>query len=111
MFLLDAGQCLYLWQGWFPVETSDNAEDDTGDIVTTGSGEVRWQAERRAAMQTVLSYRSSKWSSRSSRPPVKLVWAGHETQEFMNMFPEWSQHQDIARINKEVGFVTVIIIF
>lgn len=32
---------------------------------------------------------------------MKLVWAGHETQEFRNMFPEWSQHPDIARINKE----------
>ena len=37
LFMLDAGQTLYLWQGWFPVDTSDTSDDsDTGNIVTTG---------------------------------------------------------------------------
>lgn len=107
MFLVDAEECLYLWQGWFPVEISDHdhgeSGDQGGDIVTTGSGQVRWQAERRAAMATLLSYRAAKWPSRDSRPRARLVWAGHEDTQFRNMFPEWSQHQDVARINKEVS--------
>ena len=59
LFLVEAEECLYLWQGWFPVETSDNDGDtDHGDIVTTGSGQVRWQAERRAAMSWRTPLRS-----------------------------------------------------
>ena len=100
LFLIDAEDCVYLWQGWFPVETNDS-EDTDGDIVTTGSGQVRWQAERRAAMQTLLSYRSARWS-RAGQPPAKLVWAGHEDKQFRNMFPEWTHNEDVARINKEV---------
>ena len=65
-----------------------------------GSGTVRWQAERRAAMQTVLSYRAARWPGRE--PRCSLVWAGHETQEFINLFPEWTNNAEVARINKEV---------
>ena len=41
LFMFDAGQILYLWQGWFPVDTSDTEDDsDTGNIVTTGTCHV-----------------------------------------------------------------------
>ena len=68
----------------------------------TGSGTVRWQAERRAAMQTVLSYRAAKWPSDSDKPRCSLVWAGHETQDFINLFPEWINNTEVSRVNKEV---------
>ena len=86
-------------------DVGDNDDADTGDIVTTGSGQVRWQAERRAAMATLLSYRAARWS-RESRPVARLVWAGHEDTVFRNMFPEWCHHADVARINKEVSRVS-----
>ena len=41
LFLVDCGHCLYLWQGWFPVETSSDSEDEDAaatNIVTTGNG-------------------------------------------------------------------------
>ena len=63
---------------------------------------MRWQAERRAAMQTVLSYRAAKWPSESDQPRCSLVWAGHETQDFINLFPEWIHNAEVARVNKEV---------
>ena len=66
---------------------------------------MRWQAERRAAMQTVLSYRRAKYGSGSRAPPAKLVWAGHEPQHFVNIFPEWTCSEEVAKINKEVSSV------
>lgn len=53
-------------------------------------------------MQTVLSYRAAKWSESREKPRVCLVWAGHETQEFINLFPMWSNNAEVAQINKEV---------
>ena len=55
-------------------------------------------------MQTVLSYRSSKYSRRSVE--ARLVWAGHEPQEFINLFPDWQPHTEVAKINKEVRYFT-----
>ena len=53
-------------------------------------------------MQTVLSYRAAKWPGREE-PRCSLEWAGHETQEFINLFPEWITNAEVARINKEVS--------
>ena len=80
LFLLEApgGTCLWLWQGWLPQDQGD------GDSGTTGSSEVRWHAERRAAMGTVLEYRQAKHGT--PPPPVRLCWAGHEPQVFVNYF-------------------------
>ena len=85
---------LYLWQGWSP------ADSDTGEE-TTGSGAVRWQAERRAAMMTVLSYAEAKYGHNT--PPLKLVWAGHEPRQFVNFFPEWNVNDNVTRSNQEVS--------
>jgi hypothetical protein len=61
---------------------------------------VRWQAERRAAMMTIISYARAKYQS-TVQPPLKLVWAGHEPQDFINFFPEWSNNNIVARTNQE----------
>ena len=53
-------------------------------------------------MQTVLSYRAAKWPSDSDKPRCSLVWAGHETQDFINLFPEWINNTEVSRVNKEV---------
>ena len=89
--------CLYLWQGWQPSDTETGEE-------STGSGAVRWQAERRAAMMTIISYARAKYQS-TVQPPLKLVWAGHEPQDFINFFPEWSNNNIVARTNQEVNTV------
>ena len=88
--------CLYLWQGWQPSDTETGEE-------STGSGAVRWQAERRAAMMTIISYARAKYGG--ARPPLRLVWAGHEPQDFVNFFPEWSLNNLVARTNQEVTTV------
>lgn len=45
LFLLDNRMEVYLWQGWQP--------DDTQ---CTGSAKIRWNNERKCAMETVLQY-------------------------------------------------------
>ena len=92
--------CLYLWQGWQPSDTETGEE-------STGSGAVRWQAERRAAMMTIISYARAKYQS-TVQPPLKLVWAGHEPQDFINFFPEWSSNNIVARTNQEVTTVCIV---
>ena len=96
LFLLDCGSVLYLWQGAFPGE-----EEGEEAGATTGSGLARWQAERRAAMQTLLSYRKARYGQ--PVPAARLVWAGHEPQEFINHFPYWTHNPDTARANREVS--------
>lgn len=90
LFLLDASSGLWLWQGWW----EDNLESDRG------SGNVRFQAERRAAMSTVLSYCNFKYPN--SPPEAYLIWAGLEPLIFTNQFPFWTDRDDVAEINIKV---------
>lgn len=50
LFLIDSGDVIYLWQGYWPLESSSTKN------VRTGSAESRFTAERRCAMETVLAY-------------------------------------------------------
>ncbi|XP_049958498.1 supervillin [Schistocerca serialis cubense] len=93
LFLLDSGSELWLWQGWWPDTTEDPSTQ-------TGSGAVRWQAERRAAMQTALDYAHHMGRRRAS---AWLVWAGLEPLEFTNLFPVWTDRDDIAELNIRDG--------
>jgi hypothetical protein len=67
LFVLDAGSVIYLWQGWQPAAET---EEDNPNLVShaTGSGAVRWHAERRAAMATLLEYRRARYAALSNIP-------------------------------------------
>ena len=99
LFLLDAGTVIYLWQGWQPAA---EVEEDNPNLLThaTGSGEVRWHAERRAAMCTALEYRRARYGN--PVPRAELVWAGHEPRQFTHLFPTWKQQPEIAECNSQV---------
>jgi supervillin len=71
IFMIDNGYILWLWQGWWPHEdgigggsgSSGNDSDGSGSSspsIDNRSGENRWQAERRAAMETAVSYWQTK---------------------------------------------------
>lgn len=45
LFLVDNYHEVYLWQGWWPQDTE-----------TPGSARIRWDADRKCAMETVLRY-------------------------------------------------------
>ena len=100
LFMLDCGTQLYLWQGWIPSD-SEAEDPESPSAVTTGSGKVRWHAERRAAMQTILEYRKAKYGK--PVPAAKLIWAGNETQEFINYFPQWVVNHEVSKTNREVS--------
>uniref|UniRef100_A0A8C9TFE7 Supervillin n=1 Tax=Scleropages formosus TaxID=113540 RepID=A0A8C9TFE7_SCLFO len=88
LFLVDNFHEVYLWQGWWPQ-----------DCESTGSARIRWDADRKCAMETVLQYcRGMK----NEKKPQKsyLIHAGLEPLTFTNMFPSWEHREDIAEITE-----------
>ncbi|XP_055512701.1 LOW QUALITY PROTEIN: supervillin-like [Leucoraja erinacea] len=76
LFFLDNRFEVYLWQGWWPTESK-----------STGSAKIRWDMERRCAMETALQYCTEK---NTKRPPkAYMVHAGTEPLTFTNIFPRW----------------------
>lgn len=92
LFLFDNKDELWLWQGWWP---------DTGSDDQTGSGAIRWQAERREAMNVAIQY-WKKQHTDAKKCAVYLVWAGLEPLEFINLFPTWTYRDEIAELNIQV---------
>uniref|UniRef100_A0A8C4H253 Supervillin d n=1 Tax=Dicentrarchus labrax TaxID=13489 RepID=A0A8C4H253_DICLA len=88
LFLLDNRMEVYLWQGWQPEDTQ-----------CTGSAKIRWNNERKCAMETVLQYCKEK---NPRRPPLAyLVLAGCEPLTFTNIFPYWEKDASIVMLVKE----------
>ncbi|XP_033467237.1 supervillin [Epinephelus lanceolatus] len=83
LFLLDNRMEVYLWQGWQPEDTQ-----------CTGSAKIRWNNERKCAMETVLQYCKEK---NPRRPPLAyLILAGCEPLTFTNIFPYWEKDTSIS---------------
>lgn len=97
LFLLDYDYEVYLWQGWWPEATDDN------DNMSTGSAHLRWNVERRLAMETVIQYCSAKNPEKPSE--AYAVWAGLEPMEFKHFFSEWDEREDVTEINSKEGKV------
>ncbi|XP_061083315.1 supervillin isoform X2 [Conger conger] len=82
LFLLDNRMEVYLWQGLQP--------DDTE---CTGSAKIRWDIERKCAMETALQYCKEK--NRKRPPQAYLILAGAEPLTFTNIFPYWERDPKI----------------
>ena len=50
LFLYDNHHEVYIWQGWWPVQTEDSTN------LHTGSADARFNATRKCAMETALNY-------------------------------------------------------
>ncbi|XP_050301678.1 uncharacterized protein LOC126739900 isoform X2 [Anthonomus grandis grandis] len=98
LFLFDNHHELWLWQGWWP----ENDEDTELNTDQTGSGAIRWQAERRAAMQTAVNY-WKKTHGEGEEVVAYLVWAGLEPLEFRSLFPAWEVREDVRKLNLQDG--------
>ncbi|XP_041848842.1 supervillin-like isoform X2 [Melanotaenia boesemani] len=87
LFLVDNFHEVYLWQGWWPQDSE-----------STGSARIRWDADRKCAMETVLQY----CKERNEKKPQKsyLIHAGLEPLTFTNMFPSWEHREDVAEITE-----------
>ncbi|XP_036428882.1 supervillin isoform X2 [Colossoma macropomum] len=82
LFLLDNRMEVYLWQGQQPEDTE-----------CTGSAGIRWDNERKCAMETALQYCKAK---NSRRPPqAYMILAGAEPLTFTNIFPYWEKDPSI----------------
>ncbi|KAJ8364476.1 hypothetical protein SKAU_G00133070 [Synaphobranchus kaupii] len=82
LFLLDNRMEVYLWQGQQP-----------DDEECTGSAKIRWDNERKCAMETALQYCKEK---NQRRPPqAYLTLAGAEPLTFTNIFPYWERDPNI----------------
>ncbi|CAG9856246.1 unnamed protein product [Phyllotreta striolata] len=92
LFLVDNDHELWLWQGYLP-EPRHLEEDQ---MVS-----VRWQAERKAAMQTAVDY----WKRKRPGERIKAyrTSAGSEPVAFTNLFPSWEVRTDIVELNKKSG--------
>ncbi|XP_029002852.1 supervillin a isoform X5 [Betta splendens] len=87
LFLVDNHHEVYLWQGWWPQ-----------DEERTGSASIRWDADRKCAMETVLQYCREK--NEKKPPKAYLIHAGLEPLTFTNMFPSWEHREEIAEITE-----------
>ncbi|XP_024858358.1 supervillin a isoform X4 [Kryptolebias marmoratus] len=87
LFLVDNHHEVYLWQGWWPL-----------DRESTGSAPIRWDSDRKCAMETVLRYCREK--NEKKPPKAYLIHAGLEPLTFTNMFPCWEHREDIAEITE-----------
>ncbi|XP_056155898.1 supervillin a isoform X2 [Lampris incognitus] len=87
LFLVDNHHEVYLWQGWWPQDSE-----------STGSARIRWDLDRKCAMETVLHYCQEK--NEKKPPKAYLIHAGLEPLTFTNMFPSWEHREDIAEITE-----------
>ncbi|XP_034717754.1 supervillin a isoform X2 [Etheostoma cragini] len=87
LFLVDNHHEVYLWQGWWPQDSE-----------STGSARIRWDSDRKCAMETVLQYCREK--NEKKPPKAYLIHAGLEPLTFTNMFPSWEHREDIAEITE-----------
>ncbi|KAM6900497.1 supervillin a [Xenentodon cancila] len=87
LFLVDNHHEVYLWQGWWPQDSE-----------STGSARIRWDSDRKCAMETVLQYCKEKNEKKS--PKAYLIHAGLEPLTFTNMFPCWEHREDVAEITE-----------
>ncbi|XP_047015226.2 supervillin a isoform X6 [Ictalurus punctatus] len=88
LFLVDNYHEVYLWQGWW-----------SQDSENTGSARIRWDLDRKCAMETVLQYCREK--NEKKPPKAYLIHAGLEPLTFTNMFPCWEHREDIAEITEK----------
>lgn len=96
LFLLDNRMEVYLWQGWQP-----------DDSQFTGSAKIRWDHERKCAMETVIQYCKEK---NPRRPPqAYLVLAGCEPLTFTNIFPYWENDDIVASKNESLKNKVILV--
>ncbi|XP_041823634.1 supervillin a isoform X3 [Melanotaenia boesemani] len=88
LFLVDNHHEVYLWQGWWPQDSD-----------STGSAQIRWDSDRKCAMETVLQYCREK--NEKKPPKAYLIHAGLEPLTFTNMFPSWEHREDVAEITEK----------
>ncbi|XP_053606861.1 uncharacterized protein LOC128673207 isoform X2 [Plodia interpunctella] len=92
LFLVDDGQAVWLWQGWWPRGEDgelEPAERNTG----VGAFAGRWQTLRLCALRAAHAYATRR------RADVRSVAAGLEPDAFTALFDTWAEHDEAAEAN------------
>lgn len=102
--------------------TEERGESPTNE---NRAGVNRWISERKAALQTAVSYWKAKKGGGfhffllrmgfnvvllpDSDEDIKgyVVWAGLEPLKFKSLFPDWVGREDIKEINMQVCSITL----
>ncbi|XP_051860639.1 uncharacterized protein LOC117570607 isoform X4 [Drosophila albomicans] len=108
IFLLDDGDELWLWMGWWPLEdVKINSEERSSPTNDNRAGVNRLISERRAALETAVDYWRAKHGDNEAAAfhGIKghVVWAGLEPLAFRALFPDWTEREDVREINLEDG--------
>lgn len=108
IFMIDDGDVLWMWMGWWPLEDVKIATEDRASPTNENrAGVNRWISERRAALETAVSYWKAKFGEKSEEEfyGIKgfVVWAGLEPVAFKALFPDWQDNEDVKEINMEDG--------
>ncbi|XP_049314849.1 uncharacterized protein LOC105227966 isoform X13 [Bactrocera dorsalis] len=108
IFMLDDGDMLWLWMGWWPLEDLKiTTEERSSPTNENRAGVNRWISERRAALETAVSYWCAKFGENNEKDfqDIKgyVVWAGLEPLAFKALFPDWIERDDIKEINMQDG--------
>uniref|UniRef100_T1PBM3 Gelsolin repeat protein n=1 Tax=Musca domestica TaxID=7370 RepID=T1PBM3_MUSDO len=108
IFMLDDGDSVWLWMGWWPLEDIKiNTDERSSPTNENRAGVNRWISERRAALETAVSYWKAKFGENNEKQfhGIKgyVVWAGLEPIAFKALFPDWSDRDDIKDINLQDG--------
>ncbi|XP_054733800.1 supervillin-like isoform X1 [Anastrepha obliqua] len=108
IFMLDDGDKIWLWMGWWPLEDLKiTTEERSSPTNENRAGVNRWISERRAALETAVSYWCAKFGENSEKDfhDIKgyVVWAGLEPLAFKALFPDWIEHEDVKEINMQDG--------
>jgi hypothetical protein len=53
-------------------------------------------------MSTLVSYLAAVGRPEGA---ARLVWAGHEPRQFVNLFPEWTAREDVKIFNAKVSWI------
>ncbi|GAB6018907.1 hypothetical protein CHUAL_000560 [Chamberlinius hualienensis] len=92
IFLLDRDNEVYVWQGWWADSNDENE--------ICGSAHLRWNIERRLALETTVNYCNAKGIDLKK---AYTVWAGMEPLEFKHCFPAWDEFTEATESNKIYG--------
>lgn len=104
LFMIDNDREIYLWQGWYESNSDQNLKMHLKSQMdaTDGSTKLRYNKNRRCAMETALKY----WKSKHPDAEFKghIVYAGLEPKEFTDLFPLWEVNENARQCNLNVSF-------
>jgi supervillin len=104
LFLFDNHSELYVWQGWFDCSSTNESESLTIAKSDDNSVKIRFDLERKCALQTAINYWNCKHAALNKEFRGYVVYAGVEPIEFTSLFPFWKPNKNAKNSNLNVSY-------